>query len=163
MDQVEGLKALVRVFPLWSAGIMMSINISQGSFQLLQAKSMDRHITSSFQYPAGSFSMFTIIGAVIWIVLYDRILLPIASKILRKPVKIGLKTRMGLGLFCSFLAMVVSAIVEHVRRNEADVEWLFGQPRGSGGYVSYVARSTAFLERNGRSAQFGWTNRVFLL
>ncbi|XP_057514825.1 protein NRT1/ PTR FAMILY 1.2-like [Actinidia eriantha] len=130
VEQVEALKSLIRVMPLWSTSIMMSINISQGSFQLLQAKSMDRHITSGFQYPAGSFGMFTIIGAVIWISLYDRVIIPLASKIRGKPVKIEIKTRMGLGLFCSFIAMAVSAIVEHVRRKVALASGYLNNPGG---------------------------------
>lgn len=54
VDQVEELKALLKVIPLWSTGIMMAVNISQNSFPLLQAASMDRHITSNFEIPAGS-------------------------------------------------------------------------------------------------------------
>lgn len=121
IDQVEELKALVRVLPLWSSGIMMSITISQGSLQLLQAKSMDRHVvsTSNFQIPAGSFAMFNIIALAVWIVLYDRAILPLASKLARKPVRLDVKVRMGIGLFLSCIAMVVSAIVENIRRRKA--------------------------------------------
>ncbi|CAL9221040.1 unnamed protein product [Arabidopsis halleri] len=120
-DQVEELKALVKVIPVWSTGIMMSINVSQNSFQLLQAKSMDRRLSSdsSFQIPAGSFGMFTIIALISWVVLYDRAILPLASKIRGRPVRVNVKIRMGLGLFISFLAMAVSATVEHYRRKTA--------------------------------------------
>ncbi|XP_061367509.1 protein NRT1/ PTR FAMILY 1.2-like isoform X2 [Gastrolobium bilobum] len=53
IDQVEELKAIIKVIPLWSSGIMMSLNIG-GSFELLQAKSMNRHITSHFEVPPAS-------------------------------------------------------------------------------------------------------------
>ncbi|CAM8986289.1 unnamed protein product [Rhodiola kirilowii] len=119
VEQVEQLKALLRVLPIWSTGIMMSVNTSQSSFQLVQANSMDRHLTSSFQIPAGSFAMFLIISLAAWIVLYDRIILPLASKLHGKPVRIGVKLRMGIGLFLTSLAMVVSATVEQIRRNKA--------------------------------------------
>ncbi|CAN8259147.1 unnamed protein product [Cochlearia groenlandica] len=120
-DKVEELKALVKVIPVWSTGIMMSINVSQSSFQLLQASSMDRHLRhgSTFQIPAGSFGMFTIIALISWVVLYDRAILPLASKIRGRPVRISVKIRMGLGLFISFLAIAVSATVEHYRRRTA--------------------------------------------
>ncbi|CAH8320458.1 unnamed protein product [Eruca vesicaria subsp. sativa] len=120
-DQVEELKALVKVIPVWSTGIMMSINVSQNSFQLLQANSMDRRLSndSTFKIPAGSFGMFTIIALISWVVLYDRAILPLASKIRGRPVRINVKIRMGLGLFISFLAMAVSATVEHYRRRTA--------------------------------------------
>lgn len=119
VDQVEELKALMKVVPLWSSGIMMSINISQNTFQLLQANSMNRHITSSFEIPAGSFGMFTIIAMTIWIILYDRAVLPMASKLRGKQVRLGTKLRMGIGLFFSCFGMVVSAIVENIRRKRA--------------------------------------------
>ena len=96
-DQVEELKALVKVIPVWSTGIMMSINVSQNSFQLLQANSMDRRLSndSTFKIPAGSFGMFTIIALISWVVLYDRAILPLASKIRGRPVRINVKIRMG--------------------------------------------------------------------
>ncbi|KAH7858959.1 hypothetical protein Vadar_029797 [Vaccinium darrowii] len=130
VDQVEELKSLIRVIPLWSSSIMMSVNISQGTFHLLQARSMDRHITPGFQLPAGSFAMFTIIGAVIWVIVYDRIMIPLASKIRRKPFLVSVKVRMGVGLFCSFLAMVVAAIVEHYRRQKAIQNGYYDNPTG---------------------------------
>ncbi|CAM8992065.1 unnamed protein product [Rhodiola kirilowii] len=119
VDQVEELKALLKVMPLWSTGIMMSVNISQGTFQLLQANSMDRHITSSFQIPAGSFGMFVIIALAAWVVLYDRVILPLASKLMGRRVKLDAKLRMGIGLLLSCMSMIVSAIVENIRRKKA--------------------------------------------
>ncbi|CAN8288228.1 unnamed protein product [Cochlearia groenlandica] len=121
-DKVEELKALMKVIPIWSTGIMMSINTSQSSFQLLQATSMDRRLSrngSSFQVPAGSFGMFTIIALAMWVVLYDRAVIPLASKIRGRPFRLSVKLRMGLGLFISFLAMSISAIVESFRRRKA--------------------------------------------
>ncbi|KAI3775076.1 hypothetical protein L1987_49644 [Smallanthus sonchifolius] len=121
IEQVEELKSLIRVLPLWSSGVLMSINISQSTFPVLQAKTMDRHLASSstFQIPAASFSFFAIIMIVIWVLVYDRIIIPYASKLKRKPVRIDVKLRMGISIAISTLAMVVSAIVEHVRRRKA--------------------------------------------
>ncbi|XP_059458346.1 protein NRT1/ PTR FAMILY 1.2-like [Corylus avellana] len=120
-DQVEELKALVKVIPLWSTGIMLSTTLSQSSFPLLQANSMDRHITptSTFQIPAASFAMFAVIALTTWVALYDRLIIPLASKLKGKPVRLDAKKRMGIGIFLSCMAMIVSAIVEHIRRREA--------------------------------------------
>ncbi|KAI3455452.1 hypothetical protein Pfo_012115 [Paulownia fortunei] len=130
IEQVEELKALIKVIPLWSTGIMAAINISQSSFPLLQANSMDRHITSSFQIPAGSFGMFNIITLTIWVVLYDRVIIPLASKVAGKKIHLGVKLRMGIGIFLSCLAMTASGIVEHVRRKKAIEQGLANDPRG---------------------------------
>lgn len=128
VEQVEELKALVKVIPMWSTGIMMSINVSQSTFQLLQAKSMDRHL-GSFQVPAASFAMFVVIALAVWVVVYDRIIIPVASKIRGKPFRIGVKTRMGIGLVLSCLGMVVSAVVEHVRRRRSIREGFLDDPQ----------------------------------
>ncbi|KAL6497015.1 hypothetical protein OROGR_028944 [Orobanche gracilis] len=130
IDQVEELKALIKVIPLWSTGIMAAINMSQSSFPLLQANSMDRRITSGFQIPAGSFGMFNIITLTIWVVLYDRVILPLASKLAGKKIHLGVKLRMGIGIFLSCMAMMVSGIVEHVRGRKAIAQGLENDPRG---------------------------------
>ncbi|CAH9136403.1 unnamed protein product, partial [Cuscuta epithymum] len=44
VDQVEELKSLIKVIPIWITRIVMSLNICQGSFAVLQATSLDRHI-----------------------------------------------------------------------------------------------------------------------
>ncbi|XWS20255.1 hypothetical protein CRYUN_Cryun31cG0084900 [Craigia yunnanensis] len=128
VEQVEELKALIKVLPLWSTGIIMSINLSQNSFPVLQASSMDRYLTKKFQIPAGSYGMFNIISLAFWVILYDRAILPMASKIKGKPVRVGVKLRMGIGLFLTCMAMVVSAIVENARRRKAMREGFLNNP-----------------------------------
>ncbi|KAL0283128.1 UNVERIFIED_CONTAM: protein NRT1/ PTR FAMILY 1.2 [Sesamum angustifolium] len=128
VEQVEELKALLRVLPIWSTGMIMSINISQNSFPLLQAVSMDRHITSSFTIPAASFSMFTVISVILWVAVYDRVFLPLASRVMRRPVHVSTKRRMGIGIVFSFLAMLASAGIEAIRRSLAVDEGYLDRP-----------------------------------
>lgn len=54
--------------------------------------------------------------------LYDRVIIPIASKLRGKPVRISAKTKMGIGLFFSFLHLVTAANVETMRRKRASTE-----------------------------------------
>ncbi|KAM6585781.1 hypothetical protein CsatB_012783 [Cannabis sativa] len=129
VEKVEELKALIKVIPIWSTGLMMSINTSQNTFQVLQANSMDRHL-SSFQVPAGSYPMFVVISLALWVVLYDRVILPLASKIRGKPVSLDVKTRMGIGLILTFMAMVVAAVVESVRRRRSIQQGFLNNPTG---------------------------------
>ncbi|KAK7850275.1 protein nrt1/ ptr family 1.2 [Quercus suber] len=129
VNQVEELKALIRVIPLWSAGIMMSVTLSQNSFPVLQAASMDRHITPYFEIPAGSFSVFLVITITLWITLYDRVVLPLASKVSGKPCRLNEKKRMGIGLFFSCMSMAAMAIAESVRRELAIEEGFSDDPQ----------------------------------
>ncbi|XP_022731022.1 protein NRT1/ PTR FAMILY 1.2-like [Durio zibethinus] len=128
IDQAEELKALIRVTPIWSTGIMLSVIIAQGSFLVIQAGTMDRHITPKFEIPAGSFGMFMIIAVIAWIAFYDRIARPLASKIKGKPVSLSLKQKMGIGLLCSCASMVSVANVEYIRRETA-IQGLSDEPQ----------------------------------
>lgn len=130
VGQVEELKALIKVMPLWSTGIMISASLSQNSFPVLQASSMDRHLTPNFEIPAASFGMFLVISVTLWIALYDRLILPIASKIAGKPVHLSPKQRMGIGLIFSLASIVVTAIVESIRRAMSVKEGYSDNPNG---------------------------------
>ncbi|PWA68544.1 proton-dependent oligopeptide transporter family [Artemisia annua] len=125
VEQVEELKALIRVIPLWSSGIMLSVNMNQSAFPVLQAKSMDRHITKNFEMPAASLGFFNIVTLMVWVILYDRVIIPLLSKIKGKPVYISVKLRMGAGLVFSILAMLMSGIIEHIRKEKAIEEGFF--------------------------------------
>lgn len=130
VDQVESLKALLRVIPIWSTGIMMQINLNQNSFATLQAKTMDRLIFN-FELPAGSLNVFLVLTLTIWLTFYDRILLPLLAKFTGKqrggP---GPKVRIGIGLLIPIAARAMSAVVETIRKRTAIAEGLEEQPDG---------------------------------
>ncbi|KAB5514015.1 hypothetical protein DKX38_027921 [Salix brachista] len=128
VDQVEELKALIKVIPIWSTGMLVSVNVCQNSFLLLQASTMNRHITSKFEIPAGSFYAFLLLSSTIWIALYDRVIIPLASKIRGKPTRLGLKQKIGLGILVSAASMAVLAIIERVRRETAIREGISDNP-----------------------------------
>ncbi|KAK9677098.1 hypothetical protein RND81_11G121000 [Saponaria officinalis] len=119
VEDVEGLKSFIRVIPIWSTGIMICVNTSISSFSVLLTRTMDRHVGSNFEIPAASFGTFIIVVIGIWIPLYYRVILPLASKIKGKPVTISVKARMGIGLFCSFMSILTSGMVESIRRQRA--------------------------------------------
>lgn len=124
VDQVEEFKSVLRIIPLWSTAIILGVNASQTSFLVLQANSMDRHIilSSSFEIPAGSFDTFSLITSILWLVLYDRVFIPWASKVKGKPTCLDTKTRMGIGFLLSIASLVVAAVVESIRRDRATRE-----------------------------------------
>ncbi|MED6133087.1 hypothetical protein PIB30_025052 [Stylosanthes scabra] len=129
VDQVEELKALLKVIPIWTAGIMLSVNVSQGSFLVLEATSMDRHVTPNFEIPSGSFGTFMIISVILWVILYDRVIVPAASLILRRPTYLGSKQKIGVGLFSSCVSIASLAIVENIRRRIAIDQGYSEQPQ----------------------------------
>ncbi|KAH0675287.1 hypothetical protein KY285_023088 [Solanum tuberosum] len=119
LEQVESLKAIVRVLPMWSTGFMIYVTMNQFSFSVLQAKTMDRHVIPQFELPAASFSVFLIIALTIWITFYDRVLVPLLSKFTGRPRGLSPVTRMGIGLLVSCMSMALSAITESIRQQKA--------------------------------------------
>ncbi|XP_016552880.2 protein NRT1/ PTR FAMILY 1.2 isoform X1 [Capsicum annuum] len=119
VEQVESLKSLLRVVPMWSSNIMVQLSLNQFSFSTLQTMTMDRHIFSYFEVPAGSFSFFMVITLVVWITIYDRALVPIKSRYTGQPGGLSPVLRMGIGLVLSTAAMALSAITESIRRGLA--------------------------------------------
>lgn len=98
---------------------MPAVIISQHSFPVLQALTMDRHLGPNFQIPAGSFTVFGLITLTVWVTIYDRIIVRRLAKITGRPRGLSLQQRMGIGLFLSIAAMAASAIIEAKRRGKA--------------------------------------------
>ncbi|KAJ6324478.1 hypothetical protein OIU76_011725 [Salix suchowensis] len=106
--------------PIWAAGILLiTAYAQQSTFSLQQAKSMDRHITKSFQIPAGSMSVFTMTSMLTTIVFYDRIFVPVARKFTGLERGISFLHRMGIGFVISILATLVAGFVEIKRKQVA--------------------------------------------
>ncbi|KAK0571575.1 hypothetical protein LWI29_018324 [Acer saccharum] len=130
IDQVEELKALIKVIPIWSTGIIFSVNVSQLALGAVQANTIDRHITRNLEIPAGSLGLFMMVAISLWIALYDRIIVPLASKIRGQPSYLSTKLRMGIGIVFSVTSMVSWAIVESIRRQLAIKEGFSDKPTG---------------------------------
>lgn len=119
VEQVEDLKSVIKVIPTWFIGMLMEISMTQITILTVQAKSMNRKLGSSFEIPAGSFAMFSMLSIALWIPLYNHIFLPLVSRIKGKPVYLGMKLRMGIAIFLASLCLAVSGIVENIRRRRA--------------------------------------------
>ncbi|KAK6774430.1 hypothetical protein RDI58_029669 [Solanum bulbocastanum] len=130
IQQVEEFKSLLKVLPIWSTSIMIAVTISQHAFPVLQANTMDRHLSkgSNFQIPASSYGAFGILTLTTWLAFYDRVLVPWISRFTRKPRGLSFKQRMGIGLLLSCAAQVVAALVERERRSRALDQGLADHP-----------------------------------
>ncbi|KAG9457631.1 hypothetical protein H6P81_002139 [Aristolochia fimbriata] len=76
----------------------------------------------SFSIPPASLSTFDTVSVIVWVPIYDRILVPIARKFTKKERGFSELQRMGIGLFVSMLAMAAAAIVE-IRRLQIAEEY----------------------------------------
>ncbi|KAH0684433.1 protein NRT1/ PTR FAMILY 1.2-like [Solanum tuberosum] len=118
VEQVELLKCFLRVLPMWSTCLVLLVAIGQ-TFSIFQMMTMDRHVFSLFEIPAGSFGIITLIAWTIWVALYDRILVPLLSRYTGHPTGLSPVSRMGISLILGCMATALQAITETIRRNKA--------------------------------------------
>lgn len=121
MQQVEEVKCLLRVIPIWvSAVINYVAMVQQTTVLVLQALQSDRRIGhSKFEIPAASYGVVSMLTMAIWLVIYDRKVVPLLKRLTGKETGITLLQRIGTGMFLSTLSMIVSATVEQQRRTLA--------------------------------------------
>ncbi|XP_028768695.1 protein NRT1/ PTR FAMILY 3.1 [Neltuma alba] len=134
VHRVEELKSLIRMVPIWASGILLiTAYAQQSTFSLQQAKTMDRHITPTFQIPAGSMAVFTILTMLTTTAFYDRIFIPVARRFTGLDRGISFLHRMGIGFVISILATLIAGLVEMKRKGGAaageaiSVFWLVPQ------------------------------------
>ncbi|GJZ08594.1 NRT1/ PTR family 2.7-like protein [Tanacetum coccineum] len=110
VEEVEDLKTLIRIMPLWSTGILLSALIGMlSNFTVLQALTMDRHLFSThFKIPAASYLFFNTIATSISLSILD-------------------------------LAMVSSAFLEVQRLHVARVYNLMGSTMGATTIIPFLA------------------------
>ncbi|OIW00715.1 hypothetical protein TanjilG_09684 [Lupinus angustifolius] len=115
VTQVEELKILIRMFPIWATGIIFcAVYAQMSSLFVVQGKLMDATI-ASLTIPAASLSTFNIIGVIIWVIIYDRGIVPIAKKFTGNARGFSELQRMGIGLVLSIACMSSAAILENKR------------------------------------------------
>ncbi|KAF8015572.1 hypothetical protein BT93_H1172 [Corymbia citriodora subsp. variegata] len=125
VQQVEDLKCVIKMFPLWSSAIFLSTPIAvQTSMTVLQALTMDRHLGPHFMIPASSVVVMIMISASVSLVLIDRFrsTFPLWKKMTGSPPTVFL--RIGVGHLLSVLGLIVSALIESLRLRAAHLHHL---------------------------------------
>jgi peptide/histidine transporter 3/4 len=131
VQQVEDLKSLLAVFPLWSSGIMLSVSIGvMIGMIILQALTMDRSVGHHrFKIPAGSMGVCSVAAFIAVTPVLDRVAFPLWRRIAGVPP--SALQRVGLGHVVNVAGMVVAALVErrrltivHLLHGEAAAGWV---------------------------------------
>ncbi|CAN1853591.1 Protein NRT1/ PTR FAMILY 8.2 [Linum perenne] len=116
VTQVEELKSIIRLLPVWASGIIFSAVYSQMSTMfVLQGNTMDQHIGPNFKIPSASLSLFDTLSVLFWAPVYDRLIVPAARNYTGHEHGFTSLQRQGIGLVISTLAMVVAGILEVAR------------------------------------------------
>ncbi|KAJ0611271.1 putative bacterial ABC-type protein transporter [Helianthus annuus] len=115
VTQVEELKSIIKLLPIWATGIIFSAVYSQmSSLFVLQGNTMDLTI-NKFEIPAASLSIFDTLSVIFWVPVYDRAIVPLARKYTGHKSGLTQLQRMGVGLVISIFAMLSAGILEVVR------------------------------------------------
>ncbi|KAK8458050.1 hypothetical protein SEVIR_3G291700v4 [Setaria viridis] len=114
VQQVEDLKSLLGVLPLWSSGILISVSIGvMIGMVILQALAMNRSLGPRFNIPAGSITVCSLTAFIAATPVLERAAFPLwrrATGALPTPLQ-----RVGLGHAVNVAGMVAAALVERRR------------------------------------------------
>ncbi|RCV08063.1 hypothetical protein SETIT_1G296400v2 [Setaria italica] len=112
VTQVEEVKCILRMLPIWLCTIVYSVVFTQmASLFVEQGATMNTTI-GSFRIPAASMSLFDILSVLVFIAVYRRALVPAMARVSGNPRGLTELQRMGVGLVIGMAAMVVAGVVE---------------------------------------------------
>ncbi|KAL6626609.1 hypothetical protein ACP70R_030335 [Stipagrostis hirtigluma subsp. patula] len=114
VQQVEDLKSLLRVLPIWSSGIFISVSIGvMVGMIVLQALAMDRSLGPRFMIPAGSVAVCMLAAFIVATPVLDRAVFPLWRRATGTPPTP--LQRVGLGHVVNVASVVAAALVERRR------------------------------------------------
>ncbi|CAM0870173.1 unnamed protein product [Alopecurus aequalis] len=170
MQQVEEVKCLVRIIPVWSSGIVYFLVLTQlSTYTVLQAAHTDRRLgNSGFEIPQGSFVVFNMLTMTLWIPVYDRFLVPALRRVTGRKGGISLLQRIGIGFMLSIVTMVAVSGLSEAFASIGQTEFYYRQfpenmrsvagalffvgialaSYGSGLMITVVNGSTSWLEQD---------------
>ncbi|KAG6574799.1 protein NRT1/ PTR FAMILY 7.3-like [Cucurbita moschata] len=123
VSQVEEVKCILRLLPVWLCTIFASVVFIQMlSLFVEQGAAMNTLVVSNFHIPPASMTAFDIVSTTLFIMLYDRLLVPFYIRITkRKPKPPSELQRIGIGLAITVVALVIAGFVEQRRLKYASV------------------------------------------
>ncbi|XP_059066083.1 protein NRT1/ PTR FAMILY 5.10 isoform X1 [Cryptomeria japonica] len=129
VQQVEEVKLLLGMLPIWMACLMYGVVVAQSStFFTKQGSTMDRKISRHFVIPSASMQCFICVSIMLLVPVYDRFFVPIARRLSGNERGISLLQRIGTGMFVSVISMIVAAGIEIKRVKTAKGNGLIDVP-----------------------------------
>ncbi|XP_024006106.1 protein NRT1/ PTR FAMILY 5.14 isoform X2 [Eutrema salsugineum] len=130
VSDVNDATALVRLIPLWLTTLAYAIPYAQyTTFFTKQGVTMERTIAPGVKIPPASLQVLIGISIVLFVLIYDRVLVPMARSITKDPCGITTLKRIGTGMVIATLTMVIAALVETKRLKTAKEHGLIDQPQ----------------------------------
>lgn len=119
VQQVEEVKSVVKVLPIFTCTIMLNCCLAQlSTFSVQQAATMNTKL-GTLKIPPASLPIFPVVFIMILAPLYDQVIISFARKMTKSEMGITHLQRIGVGLVLSIIAMAVAALVEIRRKSVA--------------------------------------------
>ncbi|KAJ4799474.1 Protein NRT1/ PTR FAMILY 5.10 [Rhynchospora pubera] len=129
LNYTKEAKELLKLFPIWATCLVYALVFAQWStFFIKQAATLDRRIGPAFQVPPAALASFINVSVVIFLPIYDKVIVPLVRKITKTPSGITMLQRIGIGMMVSLLSMVIAALVEMKRLKTARDYGLVDEP-----------------------------------
>lgn len=117
--QVEQLKMLVGMFPVWVTGIICFIAMDQqNTIGMLQAIQTNTTIWG-FNVPPGWMGLVSMISLSSWIFIYERICVPLSCILTGKKRRMTMRQRINTGIVMASFSLLVAGFIEQKRRVSA--------------------------------------------
>ena len=112
VSQVEELKMLLRMSPVWALLlIFFAVTAQMSSTMIEQGMAMDKRV-GTFVVPPASLSTFDVISVLVWVPIYDSVLVPLARRVTGEDRGFTQLQRIGVGLALSAAGMAYAALIE---------------------------------------------------
>ncbi|CAK7332835.1 unnamed protein product [Dovyalis caffra] len=119
VQQVEEVKMVIRIFPIFACTMMLNCCLAQlSTFSVQQAATMDTKL-GALKVPPASLPVFPVVFIMMLAPVYDHLIIPFARKLTKSEMGITHLQRIGVGLVLSITAMAVAALVEIKRKRVA--------------------------------------------
>ncbi|CAL9196191.1 unnamed protein product [Musa hybrid cultivar] len=115
ITQVEELKILLRMLPIWATCIVYSAACTQMNNTFIQQGSVMNTRIGSFSIPPASLSSFGVMCVMVWVLIYNKIIAPAVQRCSASGAGLSNLQRMGVGRFTMIISMTTAAIVETKR------------------------------------------------
>jgi peptide/histidine transporter 3/4 len=115
VTQVEEVKCVLRLLPIWLCTIMYSVVFTQMASLFVEQGAAMKTTIANFHIPPASMSSFDILSVAAFIFIYRRVLDPLLARWKKSGKGFTELERMGVGLVIAILAMIAAGLVESFR------------------------------------------------
>ncbi|CAM0906651.1 unnamed protein product [Alopecurus aequalis] len=115
ITQVEELKIVIRLLPIWVTGVLFGAAISQMHTTFIQQGIVMNTKIGSLSIPPASLYSFEVICVALWVFLVNKVIIPATRTCFTSGAELTQLQRIGIGRFLMIFAMAMAALLEKKR------------------------------------------------